>query len=283
MAINHHAAGQLMTYSLRGWCSVCVCYWSRCRRLLEQLALKEQPTCSPSAKVLGKINTYIHSWKHMSDVGVLQGGQLMQATVDAGPGDAPIWQPLQVQSIQEEGEVADGADSMPQLQHVATAEDDLLQGLLDDDRAATAEVDGMVHDGQQHPAQEQQQRVEASMLADGDLQALEAGGEFGDGYRDACTDVSAGSELLPGEDAADAALSGSSGADRTLMVSYSLYRLVLKAPAVEVHFHVRVYYNYPLCPPVFTITKMVDATQRGEPTIVTDVNEVLKLQQQVRQ
>lgn len=40
------------------------------KRILEQLALKEQPACSLLSKIPGSLKTYIHSWKHLHDVGV---------------------------------------------------------------------------------------------------------------------------------------------------------------------------------------------------------------------
>lgn len=238
-----------------------------------------------SNKVFGKLSTYIHSWKLLADTGVQQ-GQLLQ--LETSSRDTRVWQPVQ-HNIQEEGEVAgDGADIASCLLHGDTAEEDLLQGLLEDDRAvhAGSAVDaGSTPDDQQQQQQMQRQDRDAPVLLDDGMQVEAAADDFAgqeDSYRDLHAAPSGGSELLPGDDDAPTTAGGAgSGVGQALLASHSLYRLVLKAPALEVHFHVKVFYNYPLCPPVFAVTKMLDASQRGDPVLMTDVNEVLKLQQQV--
>jgi hypothetical protein len=214
------------------------------------------------------------------------------------------WQPqAQQHSIQEEGEVAgDAGDFSSLLLPGDTAEEDLLQGLLDDDRAmngtgtnaaaaaaatAKAEADGdkqQQGEQQQQTAQQQQDGGDEGVVADDQhMQATGADDLVGveDGLSHMLPEASVGSELLPGEGQADPAAAGSSGQERALQASYSLYRLVLKAPALEVHLHAKVYYSYPLCPPVFNVTKMLDTSSRGDPVALAEVNEALKLQQQV--
>lgn len=263
------------------------CWVLSCRRILEQLALKEQPACSLLSKIPGSLKTYIHSWKHLSDVGVqLQAArELMQLEAEAA-GRMPAWQPVQQLSIQEEGEVADG-DISSHLLPGETADEELLQGLLEDDRAANGAEPGADGDKQLELVQQQQQRRGEEGAALEERQDQGAGGAeeyagMDDGLGLLLAEASAGSELLPGEGGADAAAAGSSGPERTVRASHSLYRLVLKAPALEVHLHGKVYYNYPLCPPVFAVTKMLDTSSRSDPTPLCDVNEALKLQQQVR-
>jgi hypothetical protein len=254
------------------------------------LALKEQPACSLLSKIPGSLKTYIHSWKHLSDMGVqLQAArELMQLEAEAA-GRMPAWQPAQQLSIQEEGEVADGGDITSYLLPGETADAELLQGLLEDDRAANGAEPGA--DGDKQLALVQQQQQQLHMGEEGEApeerQSQGAGGAeeyagMDDGLGLLLTEPSAGSELLPGEGGADAAAAGSGGPERALRASHSLYRLVLKAPALEVHLHGKVYYNYPLCPPVFAVTKMLDTSSRSDPTPLCDVNEALKLQQQVR-
>lgn len=222
----------------------------------------------------------------------------MQLEEEAGR--MPAWQPVQQLSLQEEGEVADGGDITSQLLPGETAEEDILQGLLDDERAGTgggaeaageagterdkqqrAEGQQQMEEGQQ---EQQQQGPEAAALQDQQqLQSAGAGDTamLEDGLSHMLTEASAGSELLPGEAGADTATGGSSGPERALLASHSLYRLVLKAPALEVHLHAKVYYHYPLCPPVFNVTKMLDTSSRSDPVPLVDVNEGLKLQEQV--
>lgn len=216
-----------------------------------------------------------------------------------GAAGAPAaWQQqVQQHSIQEEGEVAgDGVDGVTShlLLHGDTAEEDLLQGLLDDDRGAGGAAGGGGPEEQQAGGTRGNNNRQLLLLEHGEAgEVAEAGevqledGAAADAYIDAddgsmglYPEASGGSEVVG--DADDAAGGGASGAGRRLVASHSLYRLVLKAPALEVHFHVKVYYNYPLCPPLFTVTKMLDASQRGDPVVVSDVNGVLKLQQQVR-
>lgn len=263
---------------------------SQPRRLtLEQLARKEQPACSLVAKIPNQIKTYIHSWKHLSDVGVqLQGGSAparQQLEAEAAGRMQPAWQPGQQQhSIQEEGEVAgDGGDITSQLLPGETAEEDLLQGLLEDDRAGgslTGEGPGGDGDKQPQLLLLQGGQEAAAAAAEG----AAAAGDYADldpDFRDLLTEASAGSDLMPGEGGVDAATATSSGPERALTASHSLYRLVLKAPALEVHLHAKVFYNYPLVPPVFGVTKMLDTSSRSDPVPLGDVNEALELTQQV--
>lgn len=257
------------------------CLVLSCRRILEHLALKEQPACSLLSKIPGSLKTYIHSWKHLSDVGVqLQAArELMQLEAEAAGQRMPAWQPVQL-SIQEEGEVEDG-DISSHLLPGETADEELLQGLLEDDRAPNGAEPGAGGVKQQQHGRGEEDAALEERQGQGGGGAEEYAG-MDDGLGALLAEASAGSELLPGEGGADAAATGSSGPERAVRASHSLYRLVLKAPALEVHLHGKVYYHYPLCPPVFAVTKMLDTSSRSDPVPLCDVNEALKLQQQVR-
>jgi hypothetical protein len=264
------------------------------------LASKEQPACSLGAKYLAAIRTYIHSWKHLSDVGVqLLGAQeQLQLEAAATRSHVPAWRPGQQQlSIQEEGEVegeGEGADTTSLLLPGETADEDLLQGLLEDDRMGGGEepqeqqgAQGMQQQGEAgHGGNAQQGQQARAAQAENGTGAGDGDGEY-NGLQDEfgellAEEASMGSELLTGEGGGDGGGLGASGPGRTLQAAHSLYRLVLRATALEVHLHVKLFYSYPLCPPVFSVTKMLDTSSRGDAVPLTDVNEVLQLQQQVR-
>jgi hypothetical protein len=274
-----------------------------CRRILEQLAAKEQPACSLAARYPAAIRTYIHSWKHLSDVGVQLLGAQEQLALEAAAAASqlPAWRPggQQQLSLQEEGEVegeGEGADTTSLLLPGETADEDLLQGLLEDDKMAgwDEEPADQGYQGQQQQGeagrgghQQQGQQAAAAAAAEAGAGAgAGAGGYNGLGDEEfgelLAEEVSMGSELLPGEGGGDGGGLGASGPGRALQAAHSLYRLVLRTTALEVHLHVKVFFSYPLCPPVFSVTKMLDTSSRGDAVPLTDVNEVLQLQQQVR-
>jgi hypothetical protein len=96
-------------------------------------------------------------------------------------------------------------------------------------------------------------------------------------------EASAASEEA-GEGAAEVASSPGS-AEQALLARHSQYRLVLRSSALEAHFHVKVFLAYPLCPPVFVVTRLLDirdarSGSKGSVALTT-VNEVLRLEQQV--
>jgi hypothetical protein len=254
---------------------------------LDQLAKKEQPPCNLVGKIPNQIKTYIHSWKHLSDVGVQL--QAARQQLEADVTRLPAWQPQQ-HSMQEEGEVAgegDGdGDALMLLLPGETADEELLQGLLEDDRGGSSAGDKQPGDDGKQAQMLVLQQNGALPADDAQLQDAAAAAEYAGAdneFKDMLAEASGGSELMQGEGGGDAATATSSGgAERALQASHSLYRLVLKAPAMEVHLHAKVYYNYPLVPPMFSVTKMLDTSSRSDPLPLGDVNEVQEMQQQVR-
>jgi hypothetical protein len=236
---------------------------------------------------VSKINTDITAWKHLGDVGMQQQAAPLFGQAAARPQALAAWgQAGQAVSIAEEGEVAGeggGGEEVSQLQHGDTAEEVLLMGLLDDARPAQQESGGP--DGAPAAAPG---AAEVLLLEPG-----EAGYEEGEHLEEAVADMEAegepsapDSELLlavegegaPGGSSGDSASAGG----RALLASHSLYRLVCRAGALEVQLHVMVFHSYPLCPPVFQVTKLLDLRPKDAPTPLADVNKVLALQQQVR-
>jgi hypothetical protein len=274
---------------------------------LAKLSKKEQPPAgSWESKLPSKISTLIYSWKHLSDTGMhknLEQQGLSAAAVAstaAAATTAAIGQVLQVwaggrqqSSLQEEGEVAGAVDgdASSRLMHVDTTEEDLLQGLLAEEPPAAAAG------GPSSAAAFSASRLAAANgvlvhAADADVLAFEENmaeeryepGMMGLDHVDAGDD--AGEASATSDTASDGqqmaeVVSGLSSA-HSLQARYSTYRLVLRASSLEVHSHVHVFTNYPLCPPVFRVTKMLD-TSRSKPVPLTAVNEVLMVEQQVWQ
>lgn len=269
--------------------------------MLEKLARKEQPPSSFDVKVLTKINTVIHNWRHISDTGMA----VKQIEQLPGPGrtspmhTAQLWQ-IQAAapaggSAHEEGEVAgavvDGGDATSHLQHIDTAEEDLLQGLLAEDAAGGAAAAG-VDAAAVKAAARAARAVRAA--EGGDAAAAAAGGAsamydegleqgYGDeGYLE-LSEASEASDAAAVDDTATADLAVNSAGSSSVcavMARYSLYRLVLRSPNMEAHFHAKVFLNYPLCPPVFAVTKLLDTKSKSLGPL-SAVNEVLALEHQV--
>ncbi len=72
------------------------------------------------------------------------------------------------------------------------------------------------------------------------------------------------------------------GSQSQLQAQVSVYRLALRSAVLEAHFTVRIYSCYPLCPPVFTTTKLLDVSRNMPIALTTVANEVACLEQQVR-
>jgi hypothetical protein len=241
--------------------------------------------------VLTKVGSFIHKWQHIGDAGSAVGGHAnligsvgrQGGMVSAGQ---PGWQSLQQGSVQEEGEVAgagDAIDTTSRMVHGET-EEDLLQGLLAEEGAATLT-------GLQAVAADAVNKVggegDAIMLDEGELVFMEDYEEaYEQGYKEASDagEASAASEEAGGG-AAEVA-SATSGTEQALLARHSLYRLVLRSSALEAHFHVKVFLAYPLCPPVFAATRLLDirdvraGSSKGS-VALSAVNEVLRLEQQV--
>jgi len=241
---------------------------------LAKLSKKEQPPAgSWGSRLPGKVSTVIYSWKHLSDTGMHKkpGQQGLGATaVTATVGQVlQVWQGGQHQSsLQEEGEVAGAGDgdASSRLVHVDTTEEDLLQGLLAEEPAAAAGVPNSTAvfsasrsaaaNGVVVPAEDADVLVFEENMAD---QQYEPGvGQDRDmaeaGEASATSDAAS-----DGQQVAEV-VSGLSSA-HSLQARYSTYRLVLRTSSLEVHSHVHVFTNYPLCPPVFSVTKMLDTSR----------------------
>lgn len=206
-----------------------------------------------------------------------------------------MWQtaPAAAGSAEEEGEVGaaavDGADATSHLQHIDTAEEDLLQGLLMEDPAAavadTAAVKAAALAARSARAAEA--GAVAASRADAGAALYDERLEQQDNWDDAYLQLSEASEVsdvAAGDDTATAADRGSNGGSSSVcavMARYSLYRLVLRSPNMEAHFHVKVFLNYPLCPPLFVVTKLLDTKSKSVGPLQA-VNEVLALEQQVQ-
>lgn len=269
-----------------------------CRVMLDKLTRKEQPPSSLDIKLLTKVSTSIHTWRHISDTGA---AVKQVAKLPAPAGASPrtqVWQQTAVAaaaSLQEDGEVAadmaDIADATSGLQHIDTADEDLLQGLLAEDGPGTgaSEVAALkvaalaarsVRMAEQRSEDATAAVVErVSVMYDEGLEQ-----DYGDeGYLE-LSEVSEVSDVVPGDVTAATDILGVSSASsvRAVMARYSLYRLVLRSPGIEAHLHVKVFMNYPLCPPVFSVTKLLDTKSKSTgPVALQAVNEVLALEQQV--
>ncbi|WIA38614.1 hypothetical protein OEZ86_001924 [Tetradesmus obliquus] len=276
------------------------------KRILEQLAQKKLPPSCWDSKVLTKVSSFIHKWQHMGDAGSAVGGaaSLMGslgrqggATGSAGQQQQQGWQSLQQGSVQEEGEVAGGGgEGMDATSRLAAAEteEDLLQGLLADEGAASL-TGVQASTARAIAAAANQPRGvggdggdDALMLDEGELLLLEdydeAYEQGAGGYKEPSEagEASAASEEA-GEGGAEVA-SAQGGTQQALLARHSLYRLVLRSSALEAHFHVKVFLAYPLCPPVFVVTRLLDirdarSGSKGSAAL-TAVNEVLRLEQQ---
>ncbi|KAF6262857.1 Fms-interacting protein-domain-containing protein [Scenedesmus sp. NREL 46B-D3] len=130
---------------------------------------------------------------------------------------------------------------------------------------------------------------DALMLDEGEvvfMEEYEEAYEQGTSYKAASEagEASAVSEEA-GQGAAEVA-SAADSAEQTLLARHSMYRLVLRSSALEAHCHVKVFLAYPLCPPVFVVTRLLDirdargGSSKGS-VALTAVNEVLRLEQQV--
>jgi hypothetical protein len=210
---------------------------------------------------------------------------------------------MQQGSVAEEGEVAggggDGLDTTSRSVHGET-EEDLLQGLLVDEGAAA--VTGLEASAARAvatavaPANAAGVRqgdvggdYDTLMLDEGELvfmEDYEEAYEQGNSFKEPSD---AGEASAASEEAAEGAAevaSACGNAEQALLARHSLYRLVLRSSALEAHFHVKVFMAYPLCPPVFVVTRLLDirdargGSSKGS-VALTAVNEVLRLEQQV--
>jgi hypothetical protein len=199
--------------------------------------------------------------------------------------------------VQEEGEVAgagDALDTTSRMVHGET-EEDLLQGLLADDGAAT--MTGLQASAARavstavapfaDAAIEAAREGDALMLDEGEVVFVEDYEDaYEQGYKEASDvgEASAASEEAGG--GATEVATASNGTEQALLARHSLYRLVLRSSALEAHFHVKVFLAYPLCPPVFAATRLLDirdaraGSSKGSAAL-SAVNEVLRLEQQV--
>jgi hypothetical protein len=268
------------------------------RRILEQLAQKKLPPSCWDSKVLTKVNSFIHKWQHIGDAGSAVGGHAsligsVGGQREMGSAGQPGWLSLQQGSVQEEGEVAavgDAMDTTSRMVHGET-EEDLLQGLLVDE--GTAALTGLQAGAARAvsaavtPANKVGGAVDALMLDEGEVVFMEDYEEaYEQDYKETSEagEASAASEAVGG--GAPEVASATSGSEQALLARHSLYRLVLRSSALEAHFHVKVFLAYPLCPPVFTVTRMLDIRDaRGGSSkggvVLSAVNEVLGLEQQV--
>ena len=235
---------------------------------MHSLANRQQPLTAAEPWLAGQaVTTAIHSWRQLGEassisVAPLQGSSGAEGTY-ASASALQAWQTVQHGSTQEEGEVEAAVDGLellpPRLMHGDTAEEDLLQGLLLDEAAGDADEQGEV--------------LVATINAEGQIDL------------DTTRSRSPSVPLLDDSSAQirrSTATAGSTGGPQPLQARHSVYRLVLRNAAYEAHFQVSVFLCYPLCPPVFAVTKLVDMSRNPPSTLTSAVNEIICLEQQVR-
>lgn len=262
---------------------------------LSNVSNKQLPHSSWDSKVLAKVDAFVYSFKQVGDAGVatkqLDQQQLQRSAFPVAAQQAmQVWQPMAA-SAAEEGEVAGAADGMEttsRLVHRDTTDEDLLQGLLVEEAAGPAAGEAAAMAGGAAAGAGPAVGGNAAdelMLDEGALIDYELAYDQGEYQEHSEGEASAASdEDAAKADAASAAEEASSSAAQRLQARHCLYRLVLRSGPLEVHFHVKVFLNYPLFPPVFAVTKLLDTSKgsKGEKGAqLTAVNEVLRLEQQV--